>query len=127
VNDLTPRLERAASRTERFSLAMGGLGRFGDRVLYLKVGGDRPQLRRIAERTTAASRRAGANLDEGRFRPHVTVARSRRGAQLRPLVESGQQIAVQGWQVNEFVMVNSILGGDRRYEILGRYALGSDV
>jgi len=127
VERLRPRLERAASRTSRLELSVEGLGRFGDRVLYAKVGGDRTELRRLADRTTAAARRAGADVDESRFRPHVTLARSRRGDALRPLVEVGSAVHLEGWVVAEFCLVNSVLSGDRRYEVLHRFALTGGV
>jgi 2'-5' RNA ligase len=121
---LAPRLERAASRTERCQLAIAGVGRFGNRVLYAKVAGDRARLRRLAERTTAAARRAGVDISDVKFRPHVTLARSRRGVDLVPLVEAARDLAVPEWSVGEIHVVHSILGRDRRYEIVGTHRLG---
>lgn len=125
VRDLHARLERAASRIDPFTLQLAGLGRFGNRVLNVKIVGDSAALRRLAERTTAASRRAGAELRDERYRPHVTVARSRRGADLRPLVDAGRDVGSTEWTVTDFVVVNSVLGRERRYEILDRYRLGA--
>ena len=127
VDALRPRLERAASRSSALELSLEGLGRFGDRVLYAKVAGDRAGLRRHADRTTAAARRAGADVDEGRFRPHITLARSRRGADLRPLIEAAHEIRPEWWRVDEFCLVQSVLSGDRRYEVLQRFALTGGV
>ena len=127
VDRLQPRLERAASRTSSLELSMEGLGRFGDRVLYAKVGGDSSSLRRLADRSAAAARRAGADIHEGRFRPHVTLARSRHGHALRPLVEAGRGLRTDRWRVEEFCLVQSVLSGARRYEVLHRFALPSGV
>jgi 2'-5' RNA ligase len=132
VEALRPRLARAASRTAPLELVLQGLGRFGDRVLYAKVAGDRSQLRRLADRTTAAARRSGGDVDEGRFRPHVTIARSHRGVALRPLIEdplaeAGRELRVEGWRLDEFCLVQSILSGSRRYEVLDRFALTGGV
>ncbi|HVQ19002.1 MAG TPA: RNA 2',3'-cyclic phosphodiesterase [Actinomycetes bacterium] len=125
LGELTPRLEWAASRTQPFRLRLAGVGRFGNRVLYAKVVADRAALRRLAERTTAAARRAGVELPDERYRPHVTLARSRKGSDLRALVDAGLDLVTPEWQVDEFVVVHSILGPDRRYEILGSHALSS--
>ncbi|MFL6071438.1 MAG: RNA 2',3'-cyclic phosphodiesterase [Actinomycetes bacterium] len=127
IRRVQPRLERAASRTSRLELSLEGLGRFGDRVLYAKVSGDRTALRRLADRTTAAARRAGADVGESRFRPHVTLARSRRSDPLLPLVEAGSELHIKGWVVDEFCLVRSVLSGDRHYEVLHRFALASGV
>jgi 2'-5' RNA ligase len=132
VDALRPRLERAASRTDALELGAAGLRRFGDRVLYAKVAGDRADLRRLSDRTTAAARRAGAAVDEGRFRPHITLARSRRGVALRPLVEAGREVSLAHWHLthwraDEFCLVQSVLSGDRRYEVLDSFAMSGGV
>jgi 2'-5' RNA ligase len=68
---LVPRLERAAARTEPFDVTLDGPGRFGHRVLFATVDGDRPALRRLAERTAAAARRVGVEVPQERYRPHA--------------------------------------------------------
>jgi len=123
---VAPRLERATSRTEHCQVAIAGVGRFGDRVLYAKVTGDRARLRRLAERTTAAARRVGVDIGNTRFRPHVTLARSRRGVDLVPLVEATRDLVVPEWSVDKIHVVHSILGRDRRYEIVGTHRLGHE-
>ena len=124
LRDLEPRLERAASRTDPFTLRLSGIGRFGNRVLHVKIDGERPALRRLAERTTASARRVGIAMREERYRPHVTVARSRRRVELPPLVESGRGVTSAEWPVTEFVVINSVLGSERHYEIVDRHTLG---
>ncbi|HEX5017117.1 MAG TPA: RNA 2',3'-cyclic phosphodiesterase [Actinomycetes bacterium] len=120
--DVAPRLTRAASRTVAFDLSIGGFGRFGRRVLYAKVGGDRAALRRLSDRTTAAARRAGIEVADERFRPHVTLARSRHGADLRALVASAPEISAE-WTVTEITLVQSVLGADRRYTVVDTFPL----
>ena len=124
LRDLEPRLERAASRTDPFRLQLSGVGRFGNRVLHVKIDGQRAALRRLAERTSASARRAGVAMREERYRPHVTVARARRRVELRPLVEAGRGVASAEWLVTEFVVVNSVLGSEQHYEIVDRHTLG---
>jgi 2'-5' RNA ligase len=126
VEALDSRLQRAASRVEPFRLSFAGVGRFGNRVVHAKVIGDRAALRRLAERTTAAARREEVALRDVRYRPHLTLARSRHDADLRSVVEHGAGISVAEWTVNEFVVVNSVLGRDRRYDVLQRHTLGRD-
>jgi 2'-5' RNA ligase len=86
VGDLRGLLSRVAAARPAPTLALGGGGRFGDRVLWTRVGGDAERLGRTAARTQAAGRRAGLILDTRRYRPHVTLARAPAGTDLRPLV-----------------------------------------
>ena len=122
VDAMRPRLARAASRTTPMSLTVDELGRFGRRVLFAKVGGERVALRRLAERTTAATRRSGVDIGDERFRPHVTVARSRHGADLRALVESAAPVDAT-FTVTEFCLVESVLGANRSYTVLETFPL----
>ena len=124
---LSSRIERAASRTPGITLSLKGLGRFGNRMLYAKVDGDRAGLRRLAERTQAAARRCGIAVDDRRFRPHVTIGRSRAGADLRPVVEAARDLSVERFTADEICLVESRLTGEPRYEILGRFALRGTV
>ncbi|MDQ3905721.1 MAG: RNA 2',3'-cyclic phosphodiesterase, partial [Actinomycetota bacterium] len=59
VDELTRRLDRAAARHPPLSLFLGGGGRFGHRVLWTRVQGDRDNLRRLAGSAAAAARRSG--------------------------------------------------------------------
>src|SRR4029453_13035406 len=72
--ELARRLARAASRYPPLSLRFAEAGRFGHRVLFTKVSGDREALRHLAASTTAASRRAGLAVADRPYRPHLTLA-----------------------------------------------------
>jgi 2'-5' RNA ligase len=124
---IEPRLRRAASRTDALALSVAGLGRFGGRVLYAQVHGDRPGLRRLAERTQAAARRVGVPMPDRAFRPHVTLARSPSVVDLRPLVQVGRAVTVEPWRVDEICLVESVLGNRPRYDVLERFALRGTV
>ena len=68
VPELTERLERAAQRSPAMSLQLAGTGSFPAdparaRVLWVGVDGDTAALSRLADRTGAAGRRAGLDLE----------------------------------------------------------------
>ncbi|TNY35609.1 RNA 2',3'-cyclic phosphodiesterase [Thermomonospora catenispora] len=129
---LLPRLERAAGRYPAIELSFAGAGAFPGgahaRVLWTGVYGDRGVLSRLAASVNAAGRRAGVRLREYRgFRPHVTLARSRRPMDLRPLVEELSAYAGATWTADALHLVRSHLPGgrDRRlwYEPVHRWPL----
>lgn len=120
---LLPRLERAANRTSSFGLQLDGGGRFGHRVLYAKVSGDRDQLIRLAERTTAASRREGIEVTDASRHPHVTLARARRQTDLRPLIAALTDVRTSAWLVTDLTLLKSVLGPNPRYETIAQFPL----
>lgn len=87
--DLHARLARAASRTAPFALRLHGVGHFGDHALWTGAAGGLDSLRLLAERADAAARRAGIPMEQHRrYTPHLTLARSRGGADLRPCLDA---------------------------------------
>ena len=125
VPDLVRRLERAGSRTLPFELALDGVGRFGHRVVLARVAGDVPSLRRLAHRTAAAARRAGVDVPEARYRPHLTLGRARRPIDLRPVVDALDAVRAPTWRVDHVVLVKSVIGADPQHEVVARVALSS--
>ncbi|TGZ03417.1 2'-5' RNA ligase family protein, partial [Streptomyces rhizosphaericola] len=88
-------------------------------------------LRLLAERADAAGRRSGVPLEEHRrFTPHLTLARSRARAELRPFTEALAGFEGQGWEAGELSLVRSELPhsgvpGERpRYAVVRAWALG---
>jgi 2'-5' RNA ligase len=108
--ELQARLARAAHRHRAMTLSLAGGGRFGDRVLWTRVQGDREQLRQLAASTAAAARRTGIHIEDRPYRPHFTLARGRGRADLRPLVEALGSFAGQPWAARELQLVRSRLG-----------------
>jgi RNA 2',3'-cyclic 3'-phosphodiesterase len=108
--ELARRLARAASRYPPLSLRFAEAGRFGHRVLFTKVSGDREALRHLAASTTAASRRAGLAVADRPYRPHLTLARSRRDVDLRPLVTALGSFCGTDWTTSQLHLVQSRLG-----------------
>ena len=74
--NLTERLARAARRHPPLELALGGSGRFGDRVLWTRVDPANGP-RALAASVGAAARRCGIPVDDRPHRPHLTLARGR--------------------------------------------------
>ncbi len=130
--DLTERLERAASRQRALRLRCGRGGAFPSpakaRVLCAHIDGE-PQvlsdLRRLAASVAAAARRAGAPPpDEGRrYRPHVTLARSKQPANLGPLVEALSGFSGMAWDATTLELIKSQTGPQPRYETIGNWPL----
>ncbi|MEV0905671.1 RNA 2',3'-cyclic phosphodiesterase [Streptomyces hokutonensis] len=132
VPELSARLERAARRTEPFGLAVRGGGQFGQgRALWAGAEGDLAALRLLADRCEAAARKAGVEMgDHRRYRPHLTLARSRDAADVRPYLDRLDEFAGRAWTVDELVLVRSDLprsgvpGEQPRYEVVASWGLG---
>jgi len=138
--DLEVRLARAAARHAPATLRLAGAGRFGDRVLFVKVTGDVVPVRHLAASVTAAARRARIDVDERPYRPHLTLARAAARRQhadgggqdealrLAPVAAALDAFAGSPWSAGELCLVRSHLGrapGRRAaYETLTAWALG---
>jgi RNA 2',3'-cyclic 3'-phosphodiesterase len=131
---LAPQLERAAQRHPPLSLAFAGAGAFPDparaRVLWCGLDGDRRALAELAASVAAGAGRAGAPPpDAGRpFRPHLTLARSRRApADVQDLVTALTPYQGPRWRAERAELIESHLGGQPRYTTIGRWPLGGDT
>ncbi|MFF3613679.1 RNA 2',3'-cyclic phosphodiesterase [Streptomyces sp. NPDC002580] len=132
VPDLAERLARAARRTGPFPLALRGGGHFGGRALWVGATGDLDTMRLLADRAEAAGRKAGVEMEEHRrYRPHLTVARSRGSADFTPYVAELDSFAGKPWTVGELCLVRSNLpvsgvpGEQPRYETVVSRPLGA--
>ncbi len=133
VPDLAARLARAAGRHRAQQVAFCGAGAFPRpakaQVLWVGLRADDAALRALAASVAAAARRAGAPPpDEGRrFRPHVTLARCRGPADIRPLVDSLAGFAGSAWTADKIRLVRSQLGqGPPKYSELESWPLRPD-
>ncbi|HLU58156.1 MAG TPA: RNA 2',3'-cyclic phosphodiesterase [Pseudonocardia sp.] len=124
---LVDRLARAAALHPPMRLALTGAGRFGDRVLWTRVTGDVAALRGLAAAARVAATRVGIAVEERPYRPHLTLARGRDGADLRPVVDALAGFAGCTWTATQLHLVRSHLGAgpDRtsRYETLNSWPL----
>jgi RNA 2',3'-cyclic 3'-phosphodiesterase len=128
VADLSERLRRAAARTPSLSLRLNEFGTFPSnaaraRVLWVGVDGDVGELTRLAERTLAAGRRAGVEVEDRRYRPHLTVARARRGAVDLRETMAALQLDGRLWTARELALVKSTLGAEVRHEVIATFGL----
>ena len=108
--ELDERLARAASRHPPLTLRFAGGGRFGTRVLFTRVDGDREPLTRLAASVSAAARRSRIPVDDRPYRPHLTLARGRDGEDLRPLAARLESFAGATWTAARLDLVESRLG-----------------
>jgi RNA 2',3'-cyclic 3'-phosphodiesterase len=126
---LATRLERAAGRHPGVDLLTAGGGAFPSvtraRVLWTGIRGDQQVLREIARSVAAGARRAGApSPDEGRrFRPHITLARSKDPVNVRPLVDALTDYSGSTWPADRIHLIRSHLGPQPRYESIGSWPL----
>ncbi|MFF3330373.1 RNA 2',3'-cyclic phosphodiesterase [Streptomyces sp. NPDC002888] len=133
VPDLSTRLERVAHRTAPFPLSLQGGGQFGHgRALWAGAHGDLDTLRLLADRSEAAARKAGLPMGEHRrYKPHLTVARSRDAFPVRPYVDALAPFTGTTWTVQDLALVRSNLpksgvpGEQPRYTPVARWPLGA--
>jgi 2'-5' RNA ligase len=95
-----------------FTLELGGAGAFPSArrasVLWLGVRDGADGLATLAASITAATAPLGFGADERPYHPHVTLARSTRTRDLRPLVhELDAADASPAWTVDEVVLFES--------------------
>ena len=111
VSELSGRLARAAHRTPAFPLALRGGGQFGHgRALWTGAAGDIRTLRLLADRAEAAAIKAGLPMGEHRrYRPHLTLARSREERDVRPYLDELDGFCGKEWTVAELALVRSAL------------------
>jgi 2'-5' RNA ligase len=135
LDDLVERLGRAAHRRTPFELAFAGGGAFPNaaraKVLYVDMRADddaRTELNRLATGARAAATKAGGEVDGGRFRAHLTLARLGRPDEVSNWVRLLDAYAGPAWTVDELALIESHLGeGPRRrprYEVLETFPLG---
>jgi RNA 2',3'-cyclic 3'-phosphodiesterase len=116
------RVERRGLRATRdgaaLDLRFAGGGHFGNRVLWVGVQGDRVALRALA----------GQLATDGRpYRPHLTLARVREGADLRAPVTMLTPYDGPVWRATEVVLFRSHLGPEPTHEPIARWPLHGAV
>ncbi len=138
---LQTRLMRVAQRHHAIDLQLSGAGAFGRpaqaSVVWVGVAGpgDEPvaesaagsgaQLVKLAGSCGAAGRRIGLDVEERRYRPHLTVARAkgRRPVDVRPVVAALAGYQGPSWTASELHLVRSHLGAQPRHEVLASWPL----
>lgn len=138
LDEVAERLASAAERRRLGPLAVSGGGAFPDpdraRVLWAglahDVPSDRDELAALARGCRTALATAGAEVDGQRFRPHLTLARLGRPANVTRWVRVLESYAGPSWTPDAVSLVASHLGeGPRRsprYEIVTACPLAAD-
>ncbi|WP_435746949.1 RNA 2',3'-cyclic phosphodiesterase [Nocardioides sp. SYSU DS0663] len=135
LDDLVERLGRAAARRTPFEVRVTGGGAFPDvaraRVLWAGLGLDEAgatELDRLATGCRSAAVKAGVAVDGQRFRPHLTVARLGRPAEVTRWVRLLDSYAGPAWTADRVALVESHLGqgprGRPRYDVVEELPLG---
>lgn len=131
VPQLTERLARVAAKSPQLTLSLAGAATFPRqparaRVVHIGVAGDVDVLTRLAERCTAAARKCGIAVEDRKFRPHLTLARARRGAfDARDVVAGLSSYRSESWTATSIRLVHSTLGARVTHEPLEEFALAS--
>src|SRR5262245_7110964 len=133
LDDLVERLSRAAGRRTPLELSLAGGGSFPNptraKVLYAAVETrQHEELRRLAVGTRAAANKAGADADGGKFRAHLTLARSGRPFEATRWLRVLDAYRGPTWLADEVALIESHLGeGPRkrpRYEVVETFPVG---
>ena len=135
LDDLVERLARAAKRRTPVTTRVSGGGAFPDparaRVLWAGLDLDetgRTEVGRMATGARAAASKAGVEVGGQRFRPHLTVARLGRPAEVTPWVRLLDAYVGPRWPADTISLVASHLGeGPRnrpRYELVEQFPVG---
>ena len=127
VDDLGEALAAVAARTAPLLLTVGGGGAFphpdAAKVLWLGVTDGAPELGELAVRCRNAATGCGIEVEGGRFRPHVTIARAN-GPRVLRWLQVLDAIEPQSWTVAQLRLVRSgMLPGGAGYQTVGEYAL----
>jgi RNA 2',3'-cyclic 3'-phosphodiesterase len=134
VDDLVARLTRAAAKRSAQEACLTGGGAFPhpDRAKVLWAGvelADPVGLGQLATGCRAAAAKAGIAVTGERFRPHLTLARTRRPVSATRWIRILEAYRGPRFTIAETALVASHLGeGPRkrpRYEVLERFALQS--
>lgn len=135
LDDLVERLTRAARRRTAFPTRIAGGGAFPNaaraRVLWAGLDVDetgRTETVRMATGARAAASKAGIEVDGQRFRPHLTVARLGRPAEVSRWVRLLDAYAGPDWVADRIDLVASYLGegprGRPRHEVVESFEVG---
>lgn len=137
LDALVEGLGRAAARRTPFSTRVAGGGAFPDvaraRVLWAGLALDEEagtELDRLATGARAAANSAGVSVDGQRFRPHLTLPRLGRPAEVSRWVRLLDAYVGPSWTAERVVLVESHLGeGPRhrpRHVVVEELPLGGD-
>lgn len=111
-------------------LALHGGGSFDDRVLWSGIHGDLDELRDLAADVRTTVRNCGVVFEERPLRPHLTLARARRGdrSSAGEIASGLAGFAGRRWPAERLHLVGSNVGRSRgpiHYRDIESWALGN--
>ena len=132
TDELLERLQRAAARRDPLLLRVAGAGAFPHaghaKILWAGLEHEGDDLARLATGVRAAAAKSGIEVDGGRFRPHLTLARLGRPADVTRCLRVLESYAGPSWQAREVALIASYLGeGPKRrprHEVVETFELG---
>ncbi|MFD3960528.1 MULTISPECIES: RNA 2',3'-cyclic phosphodiesterase [Streptomyces] len=112
VPPLMSPLSGLAARRRPLRLALRGGGHFDERVLWSGIDGDLEGLHRLATDVRELVRGCGVSFPERPLRPHLTLARSRRGDRGGAVEIAAGLAAFSGraWEAERLHLVGSNIG-----------------
>lgn len=114
VGALTGALREAAAAVPALELRLAGAGAFPGarraKVFWAGVEGDVEPLTALAAGCRDAAARAGVELSDTRFAPHLTLARLRRPAAIEGLVDAVDGYEGPRFTAGELLLIESRLG-----------------
>ncbi|MCT9007363.1 RNA 2',3'-cyclic phosphodiesterase [Streptomyces rhizosphaerihabitans] len=127
---LRPPLADLAAEHRPLRLALRGSGSFDDRVLWSGIDGDLDALHKLAADVRSTVRDCGVAFEDRPLRPHLTLARARRGDR-SSAAEIAQGIAEfngHQWHAERLHLVGSNVGrssGPIHYRDIEAWTLGN--
>ncbi|MFB6707580.1 RNA 2',3'-cyclic phosphodiesterase [Streptomyces sp. NPDC056333] len=111
-------------------LALRGSGTFDDRVLWSGIDGDLDELHMLATDVRTAVKDSGVAFEERPLRPHLTLARARRGdrSSAGEIAEGLAGFTGRRWPAERLHLVGSNFGRSRgpiHYRDIEAWSLGS--
>lgn len=137
LDELVERLARTGARRTPLDLTLAGGGAFPNpgraKVLFVGVDADGrdDDLRHLAIGARAAASKAGADSEGGRFRAHVTLARTGTPTEVTRWVRLLDTYRGPTWRADALHLIQSHLGeGPRkrpRYEVVETFPIGRET
>ncbi|MFF3886218.1 RNA 2',3'-cyclic phosphodiesterase [Streptomyces sp. NPDC001914] len=126
---LRPPLARLAAARRPPYLALRGSGDFDDRVLWSGIDGDLDELHTLAADVRTTVKDCGVVFEERPFRPHLTLARARRGdrSSAGEIAQGLAEFSGGQWPAERLHLVGSNVGrssGPIHYRDIESWPLG---
>lgn len=126
---LMPPLAELAARHRSLRLALRGGGHFDERVLWSGIAGELEGLHRLATDVRDVVKACGVSFPDRPLRPHLTLARSRRGDHSAAVEVAASLAGFSGrvWAAERLHLVGSNIGrgpGPIRYRDVEAWTFG---